>query len=53
MSASVQGGHTATTSHVLAIENRFGASAPFKTLMKEYGFTGDNVAARVLKLLEK
>jgi transketolase len=38
---------------VLAIENRFGASAPFKTLMKEYGFTGDNVAVRALKLLEK
>jgi len=38
---------------VLAIENRFGASAPFKTLMKEYGFTGDNVAARALKLLGK
>ncbi len=38
---------------VLAIENRFGASAPFKTLMKEYGFTGDNVTARVLKLLGK
>jgi transketolase len=40
-------------SDVLAIEHRFGASAPFKTLMKEYGFTGDNVAARVLKLLDK
>jgi transketolase len=38
---------------VLAIENRFGASAPFKTLMKEYGFTGDHVVARVLKLLGK
>ncbi len=38
---------------VLAVENRFGASAPFKTLMKEYGFTGDHVAARALKLLGK
>jgi len=38
---------------VIAIENRFGASAPFKTLMKEYGFTAENVAARALKVSGK
>lgn len=36
---------------VIGIENRFGASAPYKTLFEKYGFTGDNVACRVLKLL--
>ncbi len=51
--AGVPMGWSKYAGHVLAIENRFGASAPFKTLMKEYGFTGDNVAARVLNLLEK
>jgi transketolase len=36
---------------VVGIENRFGASAPYKTLFEEYGFTGDNIASRVLRLL--
>ncbi len=36
---------------VIAIDNRFGASAPYKTLMKEYGFTAENVAARAKALL--
>jgi transketolase len=45
--------YVGTFGDVVAIENRFGASAPFKTVMKEYGFTGDNVAARALKLLGK
>jgi len=38
---------------ILAIENRFGASAPYKTLAKEYGLTGENVAKRALALLNK
>jgi transketolase len=38
---------------VLAIENRFGASAPFKVAFEKYGFTADNVVARALKLLGK
>jgi transketolase len=43
--------YVGTHGDVVAIENRFGASAPFKTVMKEYGFTGDNVAARVRAML--
>jgi transketolase len=31
--------------------DRFGASAPYKILMEKFGFTGDCVAARALKLL--
>ena len=31
--------------------DRFGASAPYETLMKEFGFTGENVAQRVLERL--
>jgi transketolase len=31
--------------------DRFGASAPGKTVMKEYGFTVDNVCDRVMKLI--
>ena len=38
---------------VLAIENRFGASAPYKVLAKEYGFTTENVVKRALAVLRK
>jgi transketolase len=31
--------------------DRFGASAPYETLMKELGFTGENVAQKVLERL--
>ena len=31
--------------------DRFGASAPYKVLMQEFGFTAENVAARTLELL--
>jgi transketolase len=31
--------------------DRFGASAPFKVLMQEFGFTAENVAAKALDLL--
>ena len=31
--------------------DRFGSSAPWKVLMREYGFTVDNVCERALKLL--
>jgi len=37
---------------VLALD-RFGASAPYKDLMKEFGFTPEAIAERVLKLLGK
>jgi transketolase len=37
---------------VIAIDH-YGASAPGETLMKEFGFTVDNVVARVKALLEK
>jgi transketolase len=31
--------------------NRFGASAPYKTLMEEFGFTVENIVSRALALL--
>ena len=37
---------------VLGVD-RFGASAPAETLLREYGFTVDNVCARARKLLAK
>jgi transketolase len=37
---------------VLGIENRFGASAPYKVLACHYGFTVDEVVARTQELLE-
>ena len=36
---------------VVAIENRFGASAPLADMMEHYGFTGAQVAARARALL--
>jgi len=36
---------------VLAVENRFGASAPFQVIFEKYGFTVENVVRRALKLL--
>jgi transketolase len=38
---------------VVAIEGRFGASAPWKVLAEKFGFTGEQVAARALRLLEE
>ncbi|MCR9038304.1 transketolase [Bacillus sp. L381] len=46
------GKFTGLEGDVLAID-RFGASAPGETIMKEYGFTAENVAGRVKKLLNK
>lgn len=46
------GKFTGLEGEVLAID-RFGASAPGETIMKEYGFTAENVADRVKKLLNK
>jgi len=37
---------------VIGIE-RFGVSAPYKVLWEEYGFTAENVVARVLEMLGK
>jgi transketolase len=37
----------------IGIDNRFGASAPYKVLMREYGFTADNVADQTLALVER
>lgn len=44
--------YTGTEGDILAID-QFGASAPGETIMKEYGFTAENVADRVKKLLQK
>ncbi|PLR69854.1 MULTISPECIES: transketolase [Bacillaceae] len=44
--------YTGDEGDVLAI-NQFGASAPGDKIMKEYGFTVENVMARVKALLEK
>jgi len=33
--------------------NRFGASAPYKTLMEKFGFTAENIASRALALLRR
>ncbi len=50
---SPQGWHrwTGTAGDVLALD-RFGASAPGPTVMRELGFSVDNVVARALALLE-
>jgi transketolase len=37
---------------VLSVE-RFGASAPADVLLREYGFTVDNVCSRALALLKR
>lgn len=44
--------YTGEEGDVLAID-QFGASAPGETVMKEYGFTAENVVSRVKALLEK
>ena len=33
--------------------DRFGASAPYKVLMEKFGFTGEAVAERALRLINK
>ena len=33
--------------------NRFGASAPYKVILEQFGFTGENVALRALTVLDK
>ena len=42
--------YTGSEDNVIGI-NKFGASAPGGTVMKEYGFTAENVAAKVKSLL--
>lgn len=42
--------YTGSEDNVIGI-NKFGASAPGVTVMKEYGFTAENVAAKVKSLL--
>jgi len=37
----------------IGIEDRFGASAPYQTVMKELGFTAENVAAHVRALVDR
>jgi transketolase len=37
----------------IGIDGRFGASAPYQTVMRELGLTADNVAERVLALVER
>ncbi len=38
---------------IIAIANRFGASAPWKLLAEKFGFTAENVKNRALALLKK
>jgi len=47
-----QGWHKYVTEHgdVLSLE-RFGASAPYKVIAENLGFTVENVVARAMKLL--
>jgi transketolase len=33
--------------------NRFGASAPYKVILEQFGFTGENVALRALAVLDR
>ena len=43
--------YTGSEDNVIGI-NKFGASAPGGTVMKEYGFTAENIAARAKELLK-
>ncbi|MDB5819448.1 MAG: transketolase, partial [Rhizobacter sp.] len=43
--------YTGDGGNMIAITDRFGASAPAKVLLEQYGFTVDNVVARAKKLL--
>jgi transketolase len=45
--------YAGTQGDVVAIENRYGTSAPYKIAFEKYGFTSENMAARALKLLGK
>jgi transketolase len=38
---------------MIGIHNRFGASAPGATVLREYGFTAENVASRVRELVDR
>jgi transketolase len=38
---------------MIGIDGRFGASAPGGRVLKELGFTAENVAARTLALVER
>ena len=37
----------------IGIDNRFGASAPYQTIMRELGFTAENIAARTVAVVER
>jgi transketolase len=37
----------------IGIDNRFGASAPGATVLRELGFTAENIAQRTLALVER
>jgi transketolase len=37
----------------IGIDGRFGASAPYETVMRELGFTAENVAAQAQTLVER
>jgi transketolase len=37
----------------IGIDGRFGASAPYQTIMRELGFTAENIAARTLAVVER
>jgi transketolase len=38
---------------MIGIDNRFGASAPYQTILRELGFTAENVAARTMAVVER
>jgi transketolase len=37
----------------VGIVNRYGASAPYQTIMRELGFTAENVVNRAMALVER
>jgi transketolase len=43
--------YTGSFGAILAIENRFGASAPLKVVMEKYGFTAANVADKAAEVV--
>jgi transketolase len=44
--------YVGTTGEVIGLD-RFGASAPYKTLMEKFGFTAENIVSRALALLKQ
>ncbi len=45
--------YVGTEGAIVAIENRFGASAPYKVIAEKFGFTAEDVAARAKMLIHE